>query len=174
MKKKDINRLREEERVEIKNFTQKDILRAKCDHRNADGKPMLKVTDNPTVARCKICGALIDTTPKDLKELKASCGDIIDTIQYIKAAYKGDSEEVLEQLGTILLAMKQLPTWYANALASRRERQEREEFNGVNGQMFISTNSNNGFGFGFGLNNQGGKKKHKKGKKNKKYDNFGW
>ena len=172
MKKKEIDLMRDNERKEIVKITEKDRIKAKCDHKNQHGKSTLRPTNDPNIAKCKICGAKVVITPKDLKELDASTKDIIEAVQYIKAAYRGDNEEILKALGDIIISMEQLTTWYSNAVASRRKREDQQPFDGVNGTMYISTGNFNGFGLPDNYSNKKKKKKHKKN--NKGNDIFGW
>lgn len=174
MKKKDILALREGEVAKFKRINEKDILRAKCDHKNDKGHSALRPTDNENVAKCKICQAKLNLKPADLAELTASCKDVVNAIQCIKAAYEGTDSEILDQLGALILQLNRVPDWYTTVYVSKRAEAEEEKFNdyGSNGTMFINTSNfgNNGIGFAFSDNpkkkkNKGGKGKKHKGKK---------
>lgn len=173
MNKKEINMLREEKRIAVQNISRKDELKAACDHVKPNNKTALenKNGNNQHKVKCSICNAKINLEPKTISEIESMAEELINAVQCIKVAYKGNDKEAFKELGSLIIALKKLPSWYSNIfLKDFEEINEKSNNNfernfGVNGSMSITTNSNM---FGFNSFNNNTKKKNKKNKKKNK------
>lgn len=179
MKEKDLKFLRGAEVKAIKKVSEEKKIRVKCDHRNHKGKSQLTPIEDK-IFKCPICRAKVDTDPISLEELKENTAAVANAIQCIKAAYRGKSDVILEQLGFVLISLEAIPDWYKNVFLEKIAEAEHEEYRneGINGPMFVNTNNfgsgNTGFEFGHAAKDKKKKKKHndykKKNKKRSSWD----
>lgn len=93
-------------------LTQKDILRAACNHRTADGlHDSLTIDQNTGIARCTICGyEFRPIEPNEsIESIKDSTNKIVDILQTIKIMYRELPAAAFREYFQIIPLIEKIP-----------------------------------------------------------------
>lgn len=178
MKKDKIQALKNEERRDYKEITKKDRLIAQCDHKKIEkGEEVITLKPiNNDKAVCKICGTAVKVSPMSIGDIKQAAATLVDALNCVKVGAEKLPEGTLEELGNLILHVKQIPLWYEkqylDVIAVDPVREERYSSNGplrLNSELSQSRGFHVSSPYDNYDNRKGNKnKKHKKGGNNKK------
>lgn len=89
-----------------------DIAKYKCNHKTPEGILALKITNDPDIVRCSICGETFSIRNYTDVEIAANINVIIDVLQQIKTLGYTLPKEVFTDYMIVLPYLKKLATLY--------------------------------------------------------------
>lgn len=98
-----------------------DIAKYKCNHKTPEGILDLKITNDPDIVRCSICGETFSIRNYTDVEIAAHINVIIDVLQQIKTLGYTLPKEVFTDYMIVLPYLKKLATLYETAKINFKE-----------------------------------------------------
>lgn len=136
----EIQRLVQKENQLSLQLTEKEVLRAKCNHRRADGLDDA-ITEDPVtgISRCAICGYEFRpvedwTSPEIIQE---SVQNVLDILQTIKIIYTTMPPEVAAEYFQIIPLIEKIPELFKYAVKDYTKRAQYDPYTYNNKNMGI-------------------------------------
>lgn len=131
----EINRLIQKENAFSLQLTETEVLRAKCNHRTADGLHDALTEDANGISTCAICGyqfkpVSIQTTVESIQEACETVTDILQTIKLLFVGLPADAAEYFQ----IIPLIDKLPQLF------QRAAKEYSKYEGANQFMYNNKN----------------------------------